>query len=107
MPFVRRDASDEVVAISLEPAEGFIEVPDEAPELAEFRQRLGAASSSLAASDLEVIRVLDDLINVLINKNLLRFTDLPMAAQRKLMARRGLREHQGIHSLLNDDPGFI
>jgi hypothetical protein len=54
-----------------------------------------------------VVRVLDDLVNLLIDKNLIRFTDLPVAAQRKLIERRGLRE-TGTHlGLLGEDTGLL
>lgn len=45
----------------------------------------------LYASDLELIRVLEDLIDVLIGKGVIVLTDLPEAAQSKLAERRKLR----------------
>jgi len=45
----------------------------------------------LAGSDQGMVRVLEDLIETLIAKNLIRFTDLPEAAQAKLLERRSLR----------------
>ncbi|MBP9034430.1 MAG: tryptophan synthase subunit beta [Pseudomonadales bacterium] len=107
MPYVRRDASGQVVALSTEPLEGFEHVAFDLPEIAEFEQRLGNARSRLEESDRDVVRVLDDLVNLLIDKNLIRFTDLPVAAQRKLIERRGLRE-TGTHlGLLGEDTGLL
>jgi hypothetical protein len=37
------------------------------------------------------VRVLEDLIDTLMAKNVIRHTDLPEAAQRKLVLRKGLR----------------
>lgn len=53
----------------------------------------GAADAleRLADSDQGMVRVLEDLIETLIAKNLIRFTDLPEAAQAKLLERRSLR----------------
>lgn len=53
----------------------------------------GAADAleRLAGSDHGMVRVLEDLIETLIGKNLIRFTDLPEAAQAKLLERRTLR----------------
>lgn len=45
----------------------------------------------LSQSDTELARVLEDLIDVLIGKGLLQFTDLPEAAQKKLLNRRTTR----------------
>lgn len=53
---------------------------------AEIRNRL-------YESDLELIRVLEDLIDVLIGKGVIVLTDLPEAAQMKLAERRNLRSH--------------
>ena len=107
MPYVRRAASGEVVGMSLEQVEGWEHVPDDDKRLTDFELRLVAAHSKLRESDLEVVRVLDDLINLLIEKNTIRFTDLPDAAQSKLLQRRGLRE-RGTHlGLLNDDAPLV
>jgi CHASE3 domain sensor protein len=58
----------------------------------------------LKQSDFEMIRVLDDLIQVLISKGVIRVTDLPSAAQAKLMDRTQARETLGgLNHLINDD----
>ncbi|MFV0934777.1 tryptophan synthase subunit beta [Pseudomonas jessenii] len=57
----------------------------------------------LKQSDLEMIRVLDDLIQVLTQKGVIRVTDLPTAAQAKLMDRNQAREALGGLSQLIDD----
>lgn len=107
MRYVRRDADGEIVAVSMEPLEGFEAASTDAGEVADFGRRCAAPQSRFAESDREVVRVLDDLVNVLIEKNLIRFTDLPPAAQRKLMERRGLRE-SGTHlGLLGEDTALF
>ena len=45
----------------------------------------------LAESDVEFVRVLEDLIATLIEKRVILLTDLPVAAQQKLAARRDMR----------------
>ena len=62
----------------------------------------------LKHSDLEMIRVIDDLISVLMNKGVLRITDLPPAAQSKLLSRTQNREALGgLHKLINDDDSGV
>jgi hypothetical protein len=61
------------------------------------------ALGRLAESDQALIRVVDDLIDTLIGKDLLRFTDLPEAAQAKLLERRTLRRSVNALNLLQDD----
>jgi hypothetical protein len=107
MPYVRRDAAGQIVALSIEAFEGFEHLATDSPEIAAFEQRLGAVRSQLHESDLDVIRVLDDVVNLLIEKNLIRFTDLPPAAQRKLSERRGLRERSAHLQLLGDESSVI
>jgi hypothetical protein len=63
----------------------------------------------LKQSDFEMIRVLDDLIQVLTSKGVIRVTDLPPAAQAKLMDRTQAREALGGLSQLidEDESGLI
>lgn len=103
MRYVRRNVEGEIVAVSMEPIEGFEAITADATDLVEFGQRAGVVQSRLVESDREVVRVLDDLVNVLIEKNLIRFTDLPLAAQRKLFERRELREGGTHLGLLGED----
>jgi len=46
---------------------------------------------ALSRSDTSLVRVLEDLIDVLINRGVIQFTDLPEAAQAKLLERREAR----------------
>lgn len=58
----------------------------------------------LQESDLEMIRVLEDLIHLLIHKGVVRITDLPEAAQAKLSERSRAREALGgLAGLINDE----
>ncbi len=58
-----------------------------------------AAAPAFDAADADFVRVLEDLIDTLILKNVIHQTDLPVAAQKKLMVRKGLRSR--IHGALN------
>jgi FMN phosphatase YigB (HAD superfamily) len=94
MPFVKRDASGRVVAL-------FRERSDEAPEylapssqeVADFADPEGGRGerSSMLQSDLEMIRVYEDLIDILISKRIVVLTDFPPKAQEKLVRRKRLR----------------
>jgi len=53
-------------------------------------------------SDIQLARVLEDLISILIERNLISFTDFPSAAQKRLNERQSLR-HKNKLSLLGDD----
>ena len=62
----------------------------------------------LRQTDPDMIRVLEDLIQVLTTKGLLRITDLPPAAQHKLISRSQAREGLGgLNRLIGDDEGGL
>ena len=46
----------------------------------------------LSLSDVSIIRVIEDLIDVLVKKNVIMLTDLPEEAQDKLKERKHVRE---------------
>lgn len=95
MPFVRRDAQGNITAVFAQPEEGATEeMPFNAPEIAAF---IGLATDSgrWNESDLQLTRVIEDLVDVLIEKNVIAFTDLPLPAQQKLMVRHGKRHDLG------------
>ena len=105
MPFVSRDAEGRIMAVAAEPTAAATEAIDaEAPELQAFLARISPnGTNDLARTDLGLIRVVEDLIETLMDKNVLRFTDLPEAAQQKLVARRSLRRSLNSLSLLGSD----
>ncbi len=60
-------------------------------------------SQLMASTDTAIVRVLEDLIDLLIDKKLILFTDLPPAAQEKIHERKLLRSRIGSVSLMVDD----
>jgi hypothetical protein len=70
---------------------------------ADREDETSVALGKLAESDQALIRVVEDLVDTLIGKDLLRFTDLPEAAQAKLLERRNLRRSVNALNLLDDD----
>ena len=94
MPFVKRDASGRIVALYRDRSD---EAPEYLaaghPEIAEFAEPEGvrAERPSMLQSDLEMIRVYEDLIDILISKRIVVLTDFPTAAQEKLVRRKRLR----------------
>lgn len=70
---------------------------------AEREDETAVALEKLAESDQALIRVVEDLVDTLIGKGLVQFTDLPEAAQAKLLARRNLRRSVNALNLLQDD----
>jgi hypothetical protein len=105
MPFVVRDASGRIVKLLAEKSpDASEELQPGDPALLEFlaRARGGAdLQNAMAVSDIDMIRVLEDLIAVLIDKRVIVLTDLPPQAQQKLARRYELR------SKLSDLGGIV
>lgn len=90
--YVCRDESGRIISISNQKSESISEVASiNQPDVVEFLGTLVPDETGFQASDLGLIRVLEDLIDVLIDKDVINFTDLPEAARDKLMKRRTLR----------------
>ncbi|HEY9099271.1 MAG TPA: hypothetical protein VIN38_10405 [Thiobacillus sp.] len=101
MPFVKRDHSGQIIAVGSMPTiESAEELASDSPELQTFFALMGGDSNPLETSDLKFIRALEDLIDLLITKNVISITDLPVAVQSKLMERRSMRQTLGALNLL-------
>ena len=114
MAFVKRDADGKIAAVSRQATEEAPEeVPLDDPELGIFLQHNlldYAAQRHWVESDLSLARVMEDLVDLLIEKNVFRFHDLPEMAQQKLIQRRGLRrEFAYVETLFGDteDDEFV
>jgi len=91
MLYIKRDSKGAVVAISSEPMTDF-EASGDTPssELDGFLALV--AGSEFQSSDLGFIRALDDVIDLLISKNVILFTELPPVVQEKYTKRAEMRE---------------
>jgi len=82
-------------------------LPEGDPEIHSF-VNIHAAGPIFDVADAEFVRVIEDLIDILIAKSVIRLTDLPEPAQKKLMMRKGLRNRmQGALDLLEDDDEIL
>ncbi len=104
MFYVTRNSNGVIHTISKLEQPGSEMLDDGNPEIKEFLS--SDLNSVFAALDTEFFRVLEDLIDTLIEKNVIHHTDLPVAAQQKLLTRKGIRQHvqKGLQLLGNDDP---
>ena len=65
---------------------------------------MGHDDASLSATDKDFIRVLEDVVELLIGKGVILFTELPTQAQEKILLRRRLRsETTGLSNLIGED----
>lgn len=107
MLYAIRNTQGEIESLSRDPLPEAEALDAQHPDVLRF---LGSAptESDFSAADADFVRVLEDLIDTLILKNVIRHTDLPAAAQKKLLLRKGLRNRmQGALNLLGDDSRLL
>lgn len=99
MPYVRRAPTGVIDSLHCQPGTGAAEfLPDSHAEVQAFVGRTGDADD-YSKLDADFVRVLEDVIDTLIVKNILNIIDLPPEAQVKLFARKGFRERQSQSAL--------
>lgn len=98
MPYVQRNKKGDIIALTAEP------IREDDPLLSldnpEIMQFLVAGSNAgqnrhhaeLLMQDLGQIRILEDLIDLLIKKGVILFSELPAAAQQKILNKKSVRE---------------
>jgi len=112
MLYFKRDQAGNLSQVETSPFQGMEgELPEDSEEARawQLKQQTQSSLLQLQQSDLDMIRVLEDLITVLIRKGVVRVTDLPEAAQSKLVGRSKARDQLGgLQRLINDeDSGLI
>ena len=105
MPYIKRDESGNIVAVSQSAELGFgEELSSDHPDVSEFLSTLQSANATLDATDQDFVRVVEDLVHVLVEKGVILFTDLPDSAQEKMLFRQQLRSKiSGELDLIGDD----
>ena len=107
MLFVERDETGNITALHVRQEPGISEqksIMDE--EILEFLSKNVETDpwvQLLSLSDIGIIRILEDLIDLLIRKNLILFTELPEEAQVKIRERKRVRKKMGPSHLMVDD----
>lgn len=103
MPYVARNAQGRITAVYDTAREGAGERLDaDDPALRAFLG-LEAAGGRLQSSDLGLVRVIEDLVDLLVDKGVILFTELPAPAQEKLLERGRLRRALGAAPVVDDD----
>lgn len=105
MRYVARNAHGQICAVYDAPLDGAHEAL--APDHPDLRAFLGLAerpaAGRLQESDLALVRVIEDLVDLLVDKGVILFTDLPAPAQEKLLDRGRLRRALSAPAVVDDD----
>ena len=102
MPYVQRSAEGLIDSLhrSGDPATEFL--PDSHPEVQAFVG--GGVQPEFNQLDADFVRVIEDVIDTLIERHVINITDLPDQAQAKLFARKSFRERVSKGSLQLFEP---
>ena len=107
MVHVERDEKGEIVALHKFAKQDVTEITsitdDEVLKFLEGSTDTDDFSKFLSASDIGVIRIIEDLVDLLIEKNIILFTELPIEAQEKLKSRKNVRAKMGEQSIMIDE----
>lgn len=94
MPYAKRDEDGNIVALYRAETEQATEkVSGHDADVMQFvlGDEPEANASALYESDLQAVRIIEDLIELLVAKHVILITELPQAARRKLLDRRQAR----------------
>jgi len=95
MVYVARDSEGRVCDLQDAPLGDALEaLPGDHPDVLQFLHERWR-QHELDRLDLDFVRVIEDLIEVMIGRNLILFTDLPPKVQEKLARRREIRQQTG------------
>lgn len=104
MPFVKRNEDGDIVAVSKMRSSEFEEEHSlSEPELMSFLEGQ-SVPGSIGDTDKAFVRVLEDVVELLIEKGVFMFTELPESAQQRMLERQRLRSELGDRlSLIEND----
>ena len=112
MPYISRNEKGQIIEIHDSPvdaADQWLEASS--PDVLLFLKGIEAtdqAKKALTSTDYEMVRVVEDVIDLLMKKQIFIFTELPEAVQAKLNERKQLRQDMNsLENLINDDDEAI
>jgi len=104
MPYITRDKDNKIQSLhNKKQVEGQEFLPNNDPQVMLFFKDVDAKNedqSFLNQTDIDLVRVLEDLVDLLTEKHIILFTELPTAAQNKLLQRKSVR--QNLHTNIID-----
>ena len=104
MAYVYRNNEGKIIATSTAEhfGEGWDFIEDDAKEYIEYLEQILIKNAPFRESDLQLARVLEDLINILTERDVIRFTDFPPAAQKRLNDRQLMRKKTQLSALVDE-----
>ena len=99
MIYIKLTKNQQIEEIQFSPAEDFQEISLHDSKLTEYIDNSENSEEIiqkvLANLDLDMVRVIEDVIDILIDHNVMLFTDLPDAVQNKILFKKQVRNLHG------------
>lgn len=107
MLYVERNDEGKIIALHNTPQQNATEqktsVDQDVLDFLEQNATSESWQTLLTISDMGFIRLLEDMVDLLIRKNVIIFTELPEKAQEKIMERKKIREKYSSQTILTVD----
>jgi len=107
MLYIKRDKDGVINDILFTPGPDREEISLHDPKLKEFIENSPNSTELvqqvLNQLDLDMVRVIEDVIDILIDKNLMLFTDLPTPVQNKILFKKTIRNISNNTSIMVDE----
>ncbi|PLA75334.1 hypothetical protein CYQ88_01845 [Hydrogenovibrio sp. SC-1] len=106
MVYIKRNAQNEIIDMQFSPKSGYEYCSLYDPDIKSFieeSQNEELIKKILKTMDIEMVRVIEDLVDILVDRRLILFTDLPEPVQNKLLFKRSIRENLAPESSMIDD----
>lgn len=95
MLYIKHSEKDEILDIEFAPIVGYEEISLHDPKLSIYIQNSENSDEIIQKVlnnlDLSMVRVIEDVIDILIDKNIMLFTDLPDPVQNKILFKKAIR----------------
>lgn len=107
MIYIERNTDGDINNIHFSPGQNLEGISLHDPKLKEFIETSPNSEEIiqkvLNQLDLDMVRVIEDVIDILIDKNLMLFTDLPEAVQNKILFKKNIRNLSNNNSIIEDE----
>ncbi|MDX1351840.1 MAG: hypothetical protein R3254_02440 [Thiomicrorhabdus sp.] len=107
MLYIEKNSAGEIENIHFSPQENLEEISLHDPKLKAFIENAPNSDEIiqkvLNRLDLDMVRIIEDVIDILIDKNVMLFTDLPDPVQNKILFKKNIRNLSSNNSIIEDE----
>jgi len=111
MIYIERDAQGDIANIEFSPGPNREEISLHDSKLTDFIKNSDNSDelikSVLNRLDLDMVRVIEDVVDIMIDKNLMLFTDLPVPVQNKFLFKRKMRNLTNETSMIHEEEDIL